>query len=86
MGTKVISIESLQETIRTQQATIDRLTEALRPLANMADHFPTQRKFGNRPTSGNIYECDDSAGCHGITVEDCHTAKALIAKIEAGND
>ena len=27
MGTQVISIESLQETIRTQQAEIDRLTE-----------------------------------------------------------
>lgn len=65
------------------EAQRDRFLQALKPLSDMASHYPLERIFGNRPTSGTILACGDSTGSHEITVEDCHIANALIAEIEA---
>ena len=63
------------------QARCAALEEALRPLAEMAPHFPREATYGNRPRSGTVYSC----ASHGladaeITVEALHAAAALLAQ------
>ena len=69
------------EEIDRLQARCAALEEALRPLAEMAPHFPREAKYGNRPRSGTVYSC----ASHGladaeITVEALHAAAALLAQ------
>ena len=68
--------------IAQMQARIDELVEALLPLANLAQHYPKERTFGNRPTIGDIHSVMDKFGEHGITVEDLHKACEALAKVK----
>ena len=62
------------------QASHDRLLEALKPLADLAPHYPQGKTYGNRPTAGIVY----AVSSHGrddaeITVENFHAAQEAIA-------
>jgi len=59
-------------------AEIERLRAALRPFAALAEHYPTERKYGNRPTSGMLFEVSSSNKTAGYTVEDLHAAAAAF--------
>lgn len=63
---------------------IAKLEAALKPLADMAVHFPARRTYGNRPTTGEIYEVESpQAGVASITVEHLRAAAALLVSTEA---
>lgn len=66
---------------------IARLREALAPFAEIADHFPKRREFGNRPWEGLIYSWHTSGFPDAeLTVEHVHAARAALAQVaEVGN-
>lgn len=62
----------------------DELLAALAPFAAFAKHFPAERKFGNRPTSGVIYSMASGGMPDAeFTAEQLRAAAAIIAKVEA---
>jgi hypothetical protein len=79
--THILSVlEHAQHDLAALQARCAALEKALRPLAEMAPHFPRQAKYGNRSRSGTVYSC----ASHGlqdaeITVESLHAAAALLS-------
>lgn len=81
---KADAIRLLGEKVKAEKER-DRAVDALRPFAALAAHFPTVRKYGNRPTTGDIFSCDSGKeSVASITVEDLHKAANLIAEIERG--
>ena len=62
---------------------VELLKEALRPFAAYADHYPTEKKYGNRPTTGEWHSvASGELGMVQIDVEDFHRAKAAIEETE----
>ena len=61
--------------------------KALEPFAGFADHFPTTKRYGNRPTSGEFYQVS-SHGKHdaSLTVEAVHAARAALSAIREGRE
>jgi hypothetical protein len=53
------------------------LLEALRPFAALAFHYPIERTYGYRPTSGMLHEISSADRTDGYTVEDLHRAAAI---------
>lgn len=54
------------------------LANALRPFAEMAEHYPKIKKYGTRPTSGELFEIASSGKSARYTVEDLHRAADLL--------
>lgn len=65
------------------EAELAEARKALEPFARYARHYPTDRRYGNRPTSGALFSvASGELGEDEITVEDVHRA-AAITKAEA---
>lgn len=60
------------------EAYVERLREALRPFAALAEHYPAVKKYGNRPTSGILFEISSGDKTAGYTVEDLHAAAEVF--------
>lgn len=59
---------------------IDTLAAALKPFATMAEHFPLEGGYGNRPRTGPIYQVSSGGKPDAeFTVEDLHAARDAIA-------
>lgn len=65
-------------------AAAPELLAALRPLAGLAFHHPTTKTFGNRPTTGPVFEFSSAGRTDSIAAEDMHRAVAAIAKATGG--
>lgn len=66
-------------TIAAKDAEIAKYREALAPFAEIADHFPKHREFGNRPWEGVIYAWRTSGFPDAeMTVEHVHAARAAL--------
>ncbi|RWK39268.1 hypothetical protein [Mesorhizobium sp.] len=62
-----------------QEKRIAELEDAIRPFAALALHYPTSRKYGNRPTTGSIlHVCSGGIPDAEITVEAIHKAAQLL--------
>lgn len=80
------NLSELQAKRDALEAENRKMRDALRPLADMAPHFPTTRTYGNRPSAGVIYEVESpQCGVASINVEHLHDAAALLARAEAGH-
>jgi hypothetical protein len=65
----------------TQQK-LDKAREALKPFAEFAKHYPKEKTFGLRPTSGVCYSMHSLGFEDEITVEDFHNAQQALKEIE----
>jgi hypothetical protein len=70
---------ALADGIKKLQEENTVLREALKPFAAFAPHYPLERKYGNRPNTGEW--CNVESGGIGraqIDVEDFHRAAELL--------
>lgn len=74
------SIESLRQQLAAALAACEAKDAALKQFAEFAPHFPMNRQYGNRPSSGTFYRVGShEIGENELTVENLHAAVSAIA-------
>ena len=73
-------IESLRQQLVAALAACEAKDAALKQFAEFAPHFPMNRQYGNRPSSGTFYRVGShEIGENELTVENLHAAVSAIA-------
>lgn len=85
-GGESFSTRVLERQHRDMADQIAQLRAALQPFAALAEHYPTDKAYGNRPTSGVLFEVSSSNKTAAYTVEDLHAAAKALESSAAQKD